>query len=192
MIDINLIRNNKDLVKENIKKKFQDEKLEVVDLIYEMDKNFRDCKMKGDDLRALKNKKAKEIGSLMREGKKEEAEAIKNEISKYSNEMDILEEQEEQLEKEIKEKMMIIPNIIDDSVPIGKDDNFNVEIEKFGDPVVPNYEIPYHADILESINGLDKESSGRTSGNGFYYLMGDAARIHSAMLSYARDFNFFF
>ena len=188
MIDINLIRNNKDLVKENIKKKFQDEKLEVVDLIYEMDKNFRDCKMKGDDLRALKNKKAKEIGSLMREGKKEEAEAIKNEISKYSDEMDILEKQEEQLEKEIKEKMMIIPNIIDDSVPIGKDDNFNVEIEKFGDPVVPNYEIPYHADILESINGLDKESSGRTSGNGFYYLMGDAARIHSAMLSYARDF----
>ena len=167
MIDINLIRNNKDLVKENIKKKFQDEKLEVVDLIYEMDKNFRDCKMKGDDLRALKNKKAKEIGSLMREGKKEEAEAIKNEISKYSDEMDILEKQEEQLEKEIKEKMMIIPNIIDDSVPIGKDDNFNVEIEKFGDPVVPNYEIPYHADILESINGLDKESSGRTSGNGF-------------------------
>jgi seryl-tRNA synthetase len=188
MIDINLIRNNKDLVKENIKKKFQDEKLEVVDLIYEMDKNFRDCKMKGDDLRALKNKKAKEIGSLMREGKKEEAEAIKNEISKYSDEMDILEKQEEQLEKEIKEKMMIIPNIIDDSVPIGKDDNFNVEIEKFGEPVVPNYEIPYHADILESINGLDKESSGRTSGNGFYYLMGDAARIHSAMLSYARDF----
>ena len=188
MIDINLIRNNKDLVKENIKKKFQDEKLEVVDLIYDMDKSFRDCKKKGDDLRALKNKKAKEIGNLMREGKKEEAEAIKEEISKYSDEMNILEQQEEQLEKEIREKMMIIPNIIDDSVPIGKDDNFNVEIEKFGEPVVPSYEIPYHADILESINGLDKESSGRTSGNGFYYLMGDAARIHSAMLSYARDF----
>ena len=188
MIDINLIRNEKDLVKENIKKKFQDEKLEVVDLIYDMDKKFRDCKKKGDDLRALKNKKAKEIGNLMREGKKDEADLIKEEISKYSDEMNLLEEQEEQLEKQIKEKMMIIPNIIDDSVPIGKDDNFNVEIEKFGEPIVPSYEIPYHADILEKMSGLDKESSGRTSGNGFYYLMGDAARLHSAMLTYARDY----
>ena len=188
MIDIKLIRENSELVKENIKKKFQDKKLGIVDEVVELDKQFRECKLKGDNLRALKNKKSSEIGILMKDGKKEEANRIKEEISSYSKEMKELEEKEIILEQQIKEKMMVIPNIIDESVPIGKDDSFNVEIEKFGDPIVPNYEIPYHADILASFNGLDKESAGRTSGNGFYYLMGDAARLSSAMLSYARDF----
>ena len=188
MIDIKLIRENSELVKENIKKKFQDKKLGIVDEVVELDKQFRECKLKGDNLRALKNKKSSEIGILMKDGKKEEASKIKEEISSYSKEMKELEEKENILEQQIKEKMMVIPNIIDESVPIGKDDSFNVEIEKFGEPIVPNYEIPYHADILASFNGLDKESAGRTSGNGFYYLMGDAARLSSAMLSYARDF----
>ena len=188
MIDIKLIRENSELVKENIKKKFQDKKLGIVDEVVELDKQFRECKLKGDNLRALKNKKSSEIGILMKDGKKEEANKIKEEISSCSKEMKELEEKEIILEQQIKEKMMVIPNIIDESVPIGKDDSFNVEIEKFGDPIVPNYEIPYHADILASFNGLDKESAGRTSGNGFYYLMGDAARLSSAMLSYARDF----
>ena len=188
MIDIKLIRENSELVKENIKKKFQDKKLVIVDEIIELDKQFRESKLKGDNLRALKNKKSSEIGILMKDGKKEEANKIKEEISSCSKEMKELEEKEIILEQQIKEKMMVIPNIIDESVPIGKDDSFNVEIEKFGDPIVPNYEIPYHADILASFNGLDKESAGRTSGNGFYYLMGDAARLSSAMLSYARDF----
>ena len=188
MIDIKLIRENSELVKENIKKKFQDKKLGIVDEVVELDKQFRESKLKGDNLRALKNKKSSEIGILMKDGKKEEANKIKEEISSCSKEMKELEEKEIILEQQIKEKMMVIPNIIDESVPIGKDDSFNVEIEKFGDPIVPNYEIPYHADILASFNGLDKESAGRTSGNGFYYLMGDAARLSSAMLSYARDF----
>ena len=188
MINIKLIRENSELVKENIKKKFQDKKLGIVDEVVELDKQFRECKLKGDNLRALKNKKSSEIGILMKDGKKEEANKIKEEISSCSKEMKELEEKEIILEQQIKEKMMVIPNIIDESVPIGKDDSFNVEIEKFGDPIVPNYEIPYHADILASFNGLDKESAGRTSGNGFYYLMGDAARLSSAMLSYARDF----
>ncbi len=188
MIDIKLIRENKELVKENIKKKFQDHKLNLVDEVYELDKKYRESKLEGDNLRALKNSKSGEIGSLMREGKKEEAEKIKEEIKDYGNQIEALEQTEENLQKEIKERMMVIPNIIDDTVPVGKDDSENVEIEKFGEPVVPNFEIPYHADILESISGLDKESSGRTSGNGFYYLMGDAARLSSAMLSYARDF----
>ena len=186
MIDIKLIRENSELVKENIKKKFQDKKLVIVDEIIELDKQFREGKLKGDNLRALKNKKSSEIGILMKDGKKEEANEVKVEISKYSNEIKELEEKEIVLEQQIKEKMMVIPNIIDDSVPIGKDDSENVEIEKFGEPIVPDYEIPYHADIMK--NCLDKESSGRTSGNGFYYLIGDIARLHSAMLSYARDF----
>ena len=186
MIDIKLIRENSELVKENIKKKFQDKKLGIVDEVIELDKQFRECKLKGDNLRALKNKKSSEIGTLMKDGKKEEANKIKEEISSYANEMKELEEKEIVLEQQIKEKMMVIPNIIDDSVPIGKDDSENVEIEKFGEPVVPDYEIPYHADIMK--NCLDKESAGRTSGNGFYYLIGDIARLHSAMLSYARDF----
>ena len=188
MIDINLIRENKELVKENIKKKFQDKKLPLVDEIEELDKKFREAKQKGDNLRALKNSKSAEIGMLMREGKRDEAEKIKAEIAQYSTEMAELEVEEEKLSAEIKNKMMVIPNIIDASVPIGADDNENVEIEKFGEPIVPSYEIPYHADILESVCGLDKLSAGRTSGNGFYYLIGDIARLHSAMLSYARDF----
>ena len=186
MIDIKLIRENSELVKENIKKKFQDKKLGIVDEVVELDKQFRECKLKGDNLRALKNKKSSEIGILMKDGKNEEANKIKEEISSYSKEMKELEEKEIILEQQIKEKMMVIPNIIDESVPIGKNDSENVEIEKFGEPVVPDYEIPYHADIMK--NCLDKESAGRTSGNGFYYLIGDIARLHSAMLSYARDF----
>jgi len=188
MIDIKWIRENKEVVKENIKKKFQDEKLPLVDEIEEMDKKYREAKMKGDQLRALKNQKSGEIGKLMQQGNKEEADKVKEEIAKYGQEMAELEQVEVELESQIKEKMMRIPNIIDDSVPIGKDDSENVEIEKFGEPIVPNYEIPYHADICESLMGLDKESAGRTSGNGFYYLVGDIARLHSAMLSYARDF----
>ena len=188
MIDIKLIRENSQLVKDNIRKKFQDQKLSLVDEIIALDKNYRDIKQKGDNLRALKNKKSSEIGLLMQQGKKDEATKIKEEITNYGQEIKELETKEIVLEQQIKEKMMMIPNIIDESVPIGKDDTQNVEIEKFGEPVVPSYEIPYHADIMEKLNGLDKESAGRTSGNGFYYLTGDIARIHSAMLSYARDF----
>ncbi len=188
MIDIRLIRENKDLVKENIKKKFQDSKLPLVDEIEALDIEYRECKKKGDELRALKNSKSSEIGLLMREGKKDEALKIKEEISKYGNEIDELGKREEELEQIIRNKMMIIPNIIDDSVPVGKDDSENVEIEKFGEPVVPNFEIPYHADIITMLNGLDKDAAGRTSGNGFYFLMGDIARLSSAMLSYARDY----
>ena len=188
MIDIRLIRENKELVKENIKKKFQDQKLPLVDEVYDLDLKFREAKQKGDNLRALKNEKSALIGNLMREGKKDEALAIKDEIANYGKEIADLEKLEEELSQQVKEKMMVIPNIIDASVPVGKDDSENVEIERFGEPVVPSYEIPYHADILETFNGLDKESAGRTSGNGFYYLMGDGARLVSAMLSYARDF----
>ena len=188
MIDITLIRENKELVKENIKKKFQDQKLPLVDEVYDLDFKFREAKQKGDNLRALKNEKSALIGNLMREGKKDEALAIKDEIANYGKEIADLEKLEEELSQQVKEKMMVIPNIIDASVPVGKDDSENVEIERFGEPVVPSYEIPYHADILETFNGLDKESAGRTSGNGFYYLMGDGARLVSAMLSYARDF----
>ncbi|MCI5702786.1 MAG: serine--tRNA ligase [Erysipelotrichaceae bacterium] len=188
MIDITLIRENKELVKENIKKKFQDQKLPLVDEVYDLDLKFREAKQKGDNLRALKNEKSALIGNLMREGKKDEALAIKDEIANYGKEIADLEKLEEELSQQVKEKMMVIPNIIDASVPVGKDDSENVEIERFGEPVVPSYEIPYHADILETFNGLDKESAGRTSGNGFYYLMGDGARLVSAMLSYARDF----
>ncbi len=188
MIDIKLIRENKELVKENIKKKFQDEKLVIVDEIYELDTEYRNVKLNMDEKRAHKNKLSSEIGALMRDKKIDEANKIKSEVSSMNDEIENLTKREEELSKIIKEKMMVIPNIIADSVPIGKDDSENVEVEKFGEPVVPNYEIPYHADILESINGLDKVASGRTSGNGFYYLMGDAARLSSAMLSYARDF----
>ncbi|MCI9280714.1 MAG: serine--tRNA ligase [Bacilli bacterium] len=188
MIDIKLIRENKELVKENIKKKFQDDKLSLVDEVYDLDIKFREAKAEADNIRADKNKKSNEIGSLMRDKKIEEANALKVEIANMDTKIAELEVLEETLSEEIKKKMMVIPQIIDDSVPIGKDDNENVEIEKFGDPIVPNYEIPYHAEICDKLNGLDKESAGRTSGNGFYYLMGDIARLHSAMLSYARDF----
>ena len=188
MIDIKLIRENKNLVKENIKKKFQDEKLGLVDEIYELDKEYRNVKLNMDEKRAYKNKLSGEIGSLMRDKKVDEANTIKSKVSSMNDEIEDLTKREEELSKIIKEKMMVIPNIISDTVPIGKDDSENVELKKFGEPVVPSYEIPYHADILEKFNGLDKDASGRTSGNGFYYLMGDAARLSSAMLSYARDF----
>ncbi len=188
MIDIKLIRENKDLVKENIKKKFQNEKLPLVDEVYDLDIKARAAKQEGDNLRALKNEKSALIGKLMREGNKEEAEKVKAEVSGYGDKITALEKEEEELNIKIKENMMVIPNIMDASVPIGEDDTKNVENEKFGEPIVPDYEIPYHADICEKLNGLDKESAGRTSGNGFYYLMGDIARLHSAMLSYARDF----
>ena len=188
MIDIKLIRENKELVKENIKKKFQDQKLPLVDEVEALDIEYRNCKLEGDRLRSEKNSKSSEIGKLMRDGKVDDANKVKMEVSTYGDKIKSLEEREQELELEIKKRMMAIPNIIDASVPIGRDDNFNVEIERFGEPKVPDYEIPYHADICESFNGLDKESAGRTSGNGFYYLMGDIARLHSAMLSYARDF----
>ncbi len=188
MIDIKLIRENKDLVKENIRKKFQDKKLSIVDKIYDLDLEYRECKQKGDELRALKNSKSSEIGTLMRENKIDEANKIKISISEYTSKIDNLTKKEEDLEIEIKKLMMSIPNIIDESVPIGKDDSENVEVERFGEAFVPNYEIPYHADIINKLNGLDKDSAGRTSGNGFYYLMGDIARLSSAMLAYARDY----
>ena len=188
MIDINLIRENRELVKENIKKKFQNEKLHLVDEIYELDLRFREAKSNADNLRSEKNKLSDKIGLLMRERKKDEASKIRVEISKIDDDIEEYEKIEKELEILIKTKMLDIPQIIDKSVPIGKDDTENVEIEKFGDPVVPNYEIPHHADILESFSGLDKDSAGRVSGNGFYYLMGDIARLHSAMISYARDF----
>ena len=188
MIDIKFLRENPDVVKENIKKKFQDDKLSLVDEIFDLDVEYRDCKLKGDNLRSEKNNLSSKIGELMRNGNKEEAEEVKKQVSTMGDEITKLSDREVELEGIIKEKMMVIPNIIDESVPIGKDDSENVEIEKFGEPVVPAFEIPYHADILNSINGLDKDASGRTSGNGFYYLMGDAARLSSAMLSYARDF----
>ena len=188
MIDIELIRTNRDLVKENIKKKFQDEKLPLVDEIFELDKKYRASKLEGDNLRSEKNKLSQEIGLLMREGKKDEAESIKKRVADINDKILELEELEEKLQHEIREKMLVIPNIIDGSVPIGKSDEENVEVERFGEPVVPKYEIPYHADIIDKLNGLDKESAGRTSGEGFYYLLGDVARLHEALLAYARDF----
>ena len=188
MIDIKLIRENRDLVKENIKNKFQDEKLPLVDEIYELDKRVREVQVKADGLKAEKNKLSGEIGKLMKEGKKDEAEGIKKTIQENSDEITKLEEEQETLTSQIKEKMMVIPQIMDPSVPIGKDDSENVEVQKFGDPVVPDYEIPHHADIIARVNGMDKEAAGRTSGEGFYYLLGDIARLHEAMLAYARDF----
>ncbi len=188
MIDINLIRTNKELVKENIKKKFQDEKLPLVDEVESLDKQLRSLKAEGDNLRASRNTLSSQIGLLMREKKQAEAEKIKDEVRKNNERIAEIENLSAELEEKIKKIMMAIPNIIDKSVPVGKDDSENVEIERFGDPVVPDFEIPYHADILNSFCALDKDSAGRTSGNGFYYLMGDGARLVSAMLSYARDF----
>ena len=188
MLDIKFVRENSDIVKENIKKKFQDEKLPLVDEVITLDKEYREIKTKLDDLRSERNKKSASIGALMREGKKEEADDVKKEVSKINEEIAKDEGMEPEYEEKIKKIMMTIPNIIDDSVPIGKDDTENVEIEKFGEPVVPDFEVPYHADILDRMSGIDKEASGRTSGNGFYYLMGDAARLHEAMISYARDY----
>ena len=188
MIDIKLIRENPEMVKENIKKKFQDHKLVLVDEVVELDKKSRELTLMCDELRAQRNSISKEIGILMGQGKKEEAEAKKEEVNKINEKLAENDGKENEFKEEIKERMMKIPNIMDASVPIGKDDSENVENEKFGEPVVPDYEIPYHADIIESFNGLDKESAGRTSGNGFYYLIGDIARLHEAMIAYARDF----
>lgn len=188
MLDIKFLRENRDVVKENIKKKFQDEKLPLVDEVIELDIKNREAKQKGDELRKARNDKSGMIGSLMRDKKIEEANAIKEEVTKINEELVGLEKEEAELDDRIRTIMLRIPNIIDESVPIGKDDTENVEMERFGEPVVPDFEVPYHADIAARLAGIDKESAGRTSGNGFYYLMGDVARIHSAMISYARDF----
>ena len=188
MIDIKLIREDKELVKENIKKKFQDEKLPIVDEVFDMDKKVREVQSKCDNLKSEKNKKSSEIGKLMKEKKTDEANNVKEEIAKMADEIKSLEEEQISLQKEIKDRMMVIPNIIDNSVPIGKDDSENVEVERFGEAVVPKYEIPYHADIINAVNGMDKEAAGRTSGEGFYYLLGDIARLHEAMIAYARDY----
>ena len=188
MIDIKLIRTNPEIVKENIKKKFQDEKLVLVDEVIDLDNQFRESKNRGDYLRSQRNSISKQIGAFMAKGQKDEAEKAKAQVNEMAQELVELEKQEEVLQEEIKKRMMVIPNIIDPSVPIGKDDSENVENEKFGEPVVPDFEIPYHVDIMESLNGIDLDSARRTSGNGFYYLKGDIARLHSAILSYARDF----
>ena len=188
MIDIKLIRENRDLVKENIKKKFQDEKLGLVDEVYDLDVTMRETQTKKDALKAKKNKLSGEIGLLMKDKKIEEANKIKEEINQMSEEIEELETRQTTCEAEIKKRMMVIPQIMDPSVPIGKDDSENVEVQRFGDPAVPSYEVPYHADIIESFGGMDKEAAGRTSGQGFYYLIGDIARLHEAMLAYARDF----
>ena len=188
MLDIKFVRENPDIVKENIKKKFQDKKLPLVDEVIELDQKLRNARLKGDSLRAERNSKSSEIGNLMKNKQIEDANAIKAKVSEINKELEEIEADETKLADEIKQRMMMIPNIIDASVPIGKDDSENVENERFGEPVVPSFEVPYHADIMDKLNGIDKESAGRTSGNGFYYLMGDVARIHSAMISYARDF----
>ena len=188
MIDINLIRTNPDLVRENIKKKFQDAKLVLVDEVIALDKENREAMQRGDHLRAQRNRISKQIGVLMGKGQKEEAEEAKKQVSAINDELLDLEKKEEELAAEIKKRMMVIPNIIDASVPIGKDDSENVENERFGEPVVPDFEVPYHVDIMEKLNGIDLDAARRTSGNGFYYLKGDIARLHSAILSYARDF----
>ena len=188
MIDIELIRTNPELVKENIKKKFQDEKLELVDKVVELDKKYRETKVECDSLRNVRKVKSKEIGGYMAKGLKEEAEKAKAEVTELGEKLTEMESLEVKLEGEIKEIMMVIPNIIDDSVPIGKDDSENVEVEKFGEPVVPDFEVPYHVDIMEKVNGIDIDSARSTSGNGFYYLKGDIAQLQSCILSYARDF----
>ncbi len=188
MLDIKFLRENPDAVKENIKKKFQDDKLPLVDEVIELDKKAREAQAEADNLRAAKNKAAKEIGALMGQGKKDEAEAKKAEVAANSARLSELEASESELQEKITKIMMVIPQIIDPSVPIGKDDSCNVEIQKYGDPVVPDFEIPYHTDIMESFNGIDLDSARRVAGNGFYYLMGDIARLHSAVITYARDF----
>ena len=188
MLDIKYVRENPDKVKENIKKKFQDQKLPLVDEVIELDEKVRALKLEGDTLRSEKNNASNSIGSLMRDGKKEEAEKAKVRVKEINDRLAVLEKEEAELGSVLKAKMMIIPNIIADDVPIGKDDTFNVEEQRFGEPIVPNFEIPYHADIMARFNGLDKDAAGRVSGNGFYYLMGDIARLHSAVLAYARDF----
>ena len=188
MLDIKFLRNNPDIVKQNIKNKFQDEKLPLVDEVIELDKRNREIKQEVEALRADKNKSSKQIGAMMAQKKLEEAEELKRKVGEYAGRIDSLSEEEKEVEEKIKKIMMTIPNIIDPSVPIGKDDSENVELEKFGEPVVPDFEIPYHTDIMESFNGIDLDSARRVAGNGFYYLMGDIARLHSAVIAYARDF----
>ena len=188
MLDINLIRKDADLVKENIKKKFQDEKLVLVDEVLILDEQYRASKTKGDELRAQRNSVSKEIGFMMKQGKKEEAEQAKKRVNDIADEIGRLEEKEETLQKEIRDRMLVIPNIIDSSVPLGKDDSENVVIAEFGEALIPAYDIPYHVDIMESLDGIELDSARKVSGNGFYYLKGDIARLHSAILAYARDF----
>ena len=188
MIDIKFLRENPEVVKENIRKKFQDEKLSLVDEVIALDAESRKAKQEADDLRASRNRISKEIGALMGQGKKEEAEAKKAEVAAGAKRLAELEASETELQEKITKIMMVIPNIIDESVPIGKDDSQNVEIEKFGDPFVPDFEIPYHTDIMKTFDGIDLDAAGKVAGNGFYYLMGDIARLHSAVISYARDF----
>ena len=188
MIDIRLIRENPDVVRENIRKKFQDEKLPLVDEVIELDKKSRNYQQEADELRAKRNQISKEIGGLMKSGKKEEAEEKKNEVNAFSKRLEELEELEIKTQEEVIKRMMVIPQIIDPSVPIGKDDSENVEIQKYGEPIVPPFEIPYHTEIMESLSGIDLDAARRVAGNGFYYLLGDIARLHSAVLTYARDF----
>lgn len=188
MLDIKFLRENPDVVKENIKKKFQDRKLVLVDEVIELDVNMRKAKQEADSLRANRNKISKQIGALMAQGKKDEAEQTKQLVKEQGERLAQLEEQEKQLAEEINKRMMVIPNIIDPSVPIGKDDSENVEITRYGEPFVPDFEVPYHTDIMEKLNGIDLDSARKVAGNGFYYLMGDVARLHSAVISYARDF----
>ena len=188
MIDIKFLRENPDIVKQNIKNKFQDDKLPLVDEVIEFDAKSRQAKQDADALRASRKSISKEIGALMAQGKKEEAEAKKAEVSKNAEKLAELEELEKEYQEKVKERMMVIPNIIDPSVPIGKDDSENVEIKKFGEPVVPDFEVPYHTEIMEKFDGIDLDAAGKVAGNGFYYLMGDIARLHSAVISYARDF----
>ena len=188
MLDIKFVRSNPEVVKQNIKNKFQDSKLPLVDEVLELDQKNREIKGEVEALRAEKNKTSKQIGAMMAQGKKEEAEELKRKVTESADKMEALSAEEKEVEEKLKQNMMIIPNIIDPSVPIGKDDSQNVEIEKFGEPFVPDFEIPYHTEIMEAFDGIDLESAGRVAGNGFYYLMGDIARIHSSVLAYARDF----
>ena len=188
MLDIKFVRENPELVKENIKKKFQDKKLVLVDEVIALDEERRTVIARADELRANRNKISKEIGALMAQGKREEGMALKEQVTAQAKELDELSAKETQLEKELTQRMMMIPNIIDESVPIGKDDSENVEVQRYGEPVVPDFDIPYHTDIMETFDGIDMEAAGRVAGNGFYYLMGDIARLHSAVISYARDF----
>ena len=188
MLDIKFVRENPEIVKQNIKNKFQDEKLVLVDEVLKLDQENRDIKQEVEALRANRNKISKQIGALMAQGKKEEAEAVKKQVTENAARMAELDEREKVVKEEIRKRMMIIPNIIDPSVPIGKDDSENVEIQRYGEPVVPDFEIPYHTEIMEKLNGIDMDAAGRVAGNGFYYLMGNIARLHSAVLSYARDF----
>ncbi len=188
MLDIKFVRENPDIVKENIKKKFQDKKLPLVDEAIELDAKRREVQQRADEIRKDRNVKSKQIGALMGQGKKDEAEAVKAEVTAQAEELKSLEEQETTLAEELKKRMMVIPNIIDDSVPVGKDDSENVEVERFGEPVVPDFDIPYHTEIMEKHNGIDLDAARDVAGNGFYYLMGDIARLHSAVISYARDF----